>query len=82
MEGGGSVLIQHTHVKRKRMVNVTLEVGHDADPAHCYIFIIYGEFAVYNSLQHYFVTEEDKARIDSQQYSGINSTLSNWASKI
>ncbi len=55
---------------RKRPVNATLAMGHQADPPHCYNFIFTGEFAGHNILQ-YFGGDWGRrriARIDSRRY--------------
>jgi hypothetical protein len=39
------------------MVNATVTMGHQADPAHCYKFSVI--FALHNILQYYFGTRKD-----------------------
>jgi hypothetical protein len=52
--GGAWFSPNTSHMMQKRTVNATLRMGHQADPAHCYISYITDEFTVHNIIQHYF----------------------------
>ncbi len=50
---------------QKQTANATLVTGHQADPALCYKFYFYSEYAVHCILQYYFGTGEDNEKPES-----------------